>query len=179
MIIGALNQKLLRDIWRIKGQMAAIILVMAAGIAIFVIMFGVLDSLRLTQSTYYDRYQFADIFASLKRAPEAVKARVSEIPGVSTSETRVVFGITLQMDNMDEPATGKIISLPDGKQSLLNNVYLRAGRFLYPNEDDAVLADEGFFLAHNLHLGDKISAIINGHRRQLFFKSFSGIFKNG
>ncbi|MEW6983919.1 ABC transporter permease [Colwelliaceae bacterium 6471] len=167
MIIGALNQKLLRDIWRIKGQMAAIILVMAAGIAIFVIMFGVLDSLRLTQSTYYDRYQFADIFASLKRAPEAVKARVSEIPGVSTSETRVVFGITLQMDNMDEPATGKIISLPDGKQSLLNNVYLRAGRFLYPNEDDAVLADEGFFLAHNLHLGDKISAIINGHRRQL------------
>lgn len=166
-MIGALNQKLLRDIWNIKGQMAAIILVMAAGIAVYVITFGVLDSLKLTKDTYYDRYQFADVFASLKRAPEAVKNRISEIPGVSVTETRVVFGVTLQMDDMTEPASGKIISVPDGSSSLLNNLYLRSGRMLYANEEDAIVTDESFFKAHNLELGDKISVIMNGHRRQL------------
>jgi len=166
-MITPLNKKLLRDVWNIRGQIAAIIMVMAAGIALFIIMFGVLDSLRLTQSTYYDRYQFADVFASLKRAPELVKKRVTEIPGVSVTETRVVFGATLQMENMPEPVTGRIISLPDDRGALLNQLYLRSGRMVYPNEEDAIVADEGFFHAHALELGDKISVILNGHRRQL------------
>jgi len=166
-MIGALNQKLLRDIWDIKGQMVAIVLVMAAGIAIFVITFGVLDSLKLTRDTYYDRYQFADVFASLKRAPESIKRRISEIPGVSVAESRVVFSVTLQMEKMLEPVSGKIISLPDGRESLLNNLYLRSGRLLYPNEESAILVDESFFHAHHLELGDKVSVIMNGHRRKL------------
>ncbi|WDE06178.1 FtsX-like permease family protein [Thalassomonas viridans] len=166
-MIGALNQKLLRDIWHIKGQMTAIILVMAAGIAVYVIMFGVLDSLRLTQQTYYERYRFADIFVALKRAPETVLKRVRDIPGVSVSQSRVSFGITLQMPEMNEPASGRILSLPDGKQPLLNRLYLRTGRMLDANEDDAVLADESFFRAHQLSLGDKITMVINGHRRSL------------
>ncbi|OUS06575.1 hypothetical protein A9Q81_03370 [Gammaproteobacteria bacterium 42_54_T18] len=166
-MIGALNQKLLREIWQLKGQMVAIILVMAAGIAVFVLMFGVVDSLKLTKNTYYDRYQFADIFVSLKRAPESVKQRVGEIPGVSIIESRVVFGVTLQIKNMIEPASGKIISLPDSHDPLLNNLYLRSGRFLYPNEENAVVVDESFFTAHGFNLGDKISVIMNGYKRQL------------
>ncbi len=166
-MIGALNHKLLRDTWNIKGQMAAIILVMAAGIAVYIITFGVLDSLKLTRDTYYDRYQFADVFSNLKRAPESVKTRIEEIPGVSVVESRVIFGITLQMPTLNEPATGKLISLPDGREPLLNKLYLRSGRMLYPNEEDAVVADESFFKAHNLDLGDKVSVISNGHKRQL------------
>lgn len=167
MMIGALNQKLIRDLWRIKSQMVAISMVMAAGIAIFIIMFGALDSLKLTRDTYYDRYQFADVFASLKRAPLNVSERIEEIPGVSSVQTRVVFGVTLQMPDMNEPASGKIISMPDSGKPLLNNLYLRSGRFLYPNEDNAILADESFVKAHNLALGDEISMIMNGYRRHL------------
>ncbi|PCJ49368.1 MAG: ABC transporter permease [Gammaproteobacteria bacterium] len=166
-MLSALNRKLLRDTWNIKGQLSAIILVMAAGISVYVITFGVLDSLKLTRDTYYDRYQFADVFASLKRAPEAVKERIAEIPGVSVVESRVVFGITLQMQTMNEPATGKLISLPDGQKPLLNNLYLRSGRMLYPNEEKSILADESFFNAHQLSLGDKISIISNGLSQQL------------
>jgi len=166
-MIGALNKKLLRDLWNIKGQISAIVLVMAAGIAVFVIMFGVLDSLRLTQTTYYDRYQFADIFVSLKRAPKSVVDRISDISGVSVVEDRVVFGVTLQMEDLLEPAIGKIISMPDNRQPFLNNLYLRSGRMLYPNEDNSVLVDESFFEAHQLELGDKVSVIMNGHKRKL------------
>jgi putative ABC transport system permease protein len=166
-MLSALNQKLLRDLWMIKGQVAAITLVMAAGIAIFIIMFGVLDSLKLTKDTYYERYQFADVFASLKRAPEAVKDRINEIPGVAIVQSRVVFGVTLQMESMLEPATGKIISLPDSSPELLNKVYLRQGRMLFPNEENAILADESFVKAHDLSLGDNLIVIMNGYRRTL------------
>jgi putative ABC transport system permease protein len=166
-MISALNQKLLRDIWKIKTQLAAIILVMAAGIAVFILMFGVLDSLKLTRDTYYDRYQFADAFASLKRAPESVSQRIREIEGVRTVTSRVTYSITLQIPEMIEPASGKVISMPDGHRPLLNNLYLRSGRMLYPNEEDAILTDESFFLAHKLALGDKVSVIMNGHRRHL------------
>jgi len=166
-MISTLNKKLLKDLWNIKGQVAAIIMVMAAGISVFVIMFGVFDSLRLSQTTYYEHYQFADVFGSLKRAPESVKHRISEIEGVSVVETRVTFGVTLQMENMVEPASGKIISLADGRTPLLNNLYLRSGRMLYPNEEDAILADESFVTAHHLNLGDKVSVIMNGHKRKL------------
>lgn len=165
--LTSLNKKLLRDSWQIKEQLTAIILVMAAGIAVFVTMFGVLDSLKLTRDTYYDRYQFADVFASLKRAPVSVKQQINEIPGVSISQSRVVFGVTLQMPGMDEPGSGKIISLPDNHAPLLNQLYLRAGRLLYANEENAILADESFFQAHQLSLGDKVPLIINGHRRDL------------
>ena len=166
-MIGALNQKLLRDIWRIKSQMAAISMVMAAGIAIFIIMFGVLDSLKLTRDTYYDRYQFADVFASLKRAPQSVAQRIEEIKGVARVQNRVVFGVTLQMPDLNEPASGKIISYPDSGEPKLNKVYLRSGRYLYPNEENAILADEAFLKAHQLSLGDEISAIMNGYKRRL------------
>lgn len=163
----ALNQKLLRDLWNIKGQVIAITLVMAAGIAVFIMMFGVLDSLKLTRDTYYDRYQFADIFSSLKRAPESVTKRLNEIPGVSLVQSRVVFSVTLQMDSMMEPAIGKIISLPDSYPLLLNKLYLRQGRMLYPNEENAIIADESFVQAHKLNLGDSISVVMNGYRRTL------------
>lgn len=166
-MIASLNYKLLRDIWNIRGQMAAIILVMAAGIAVYIISFGVMDSLKLTKDTYYERYQFADVFASLKRAPESVKEQIRNIAGVSTVETRVVSGVTLQMNNLNEPVTGKLISVPDNGPSLLNKLYLSAGRMLYPNEEDSILADASFFEGHNLSLGDRLSLISNGHRLSL------------
>ncbi|WP_339862996.1 ABC transporter permease [Paremcibacter congregatus] len=167
MILKPLDQKLLRDIWRIKGQMLAIMMVMACGITTFIMSFGVVDSLKLSQDVYYDRYQFADVFAQLKRAPLSVRQQIREIPGVSAVEARVVFGVTVQVEDMAEPATGKLISLPDGRKPLLNNLYLRKGRMLEPDEDDAILANEAFVKAHGFHLGDKVNMVINGHKRSL------------
>ena len=166
-MIGALNLKLLRDCRHIKTQIVAIMLVMAAGIAVFIIMFSVLDSLQLTKRTYYDRYQFADIFAALTRAPETLANRIEEIEGVAVVETRVVFGAILQMDSMPEPVSGRIISLPDQREPRLNQLYLRQGRFVYPYETDAVLVNESFYKAHRLALGDKLSFVINGFKREL------------
>ena len=55
----ALDRKLLRDLWLIKEQALAIALVIACGVATFVMSLSTLASLARTQDTYYDRYRFA------------------------------------------------------------------------------------------------------------------------
>ncbi len=166
-MISALNKKLMRDLWNIKGQIVAIIFVMASGIMAFVLSFGVIDSLELGRDVYYDRFQFADVFAQAKRVPQGVKQQIQEIPGVSQVETRVTFGAIIQVEGMAEPATGRLISIPDNRQPLLNNLYLKQGRMLRADEENAVLAGEAFVMAHNFTLGDSVSMIINGHKREL------------
>lgn len=166
-IISALNKKLLRDLWNIKGQLVAIIFVMASGIMTFVLSFGVVDSLELGRDVYYDRFEFADVWAGAKRVPDNVREQIQEIDGVAQIQTRVAFGGIIQVDGMEEPATGRIISVPDGREPILNKIYLKAGRLLRPDEEGAVLASDAFVTAHDFTLGDSVDMIINGKKRSL------------
>ena len=73
MRISPLDRKLLRDLLEMKGQALAIALVVASGVAMFVGYRSTFHSLRRTRETYYERQRFADIFATLKRAPRALE----------------------------------------------------------------------------------------------------------
>ena len=64
-----LDRKLLRDLWHLRGPLAAITVVVACGVATVVTTFTAYQSLVLSQEAYYEQYRFADVFASLKRAP--------------------------------------------------------------------------------------------------------------
>ena len=77
----ALNRKLIRDLYGMKTQAAAIAVVIAAGVATFVMSLSTLESLSRSKDTYYDRYRFAHVFAHLKRAPDTLVARIGEIQG--------------------------------------------------------------------------------------------------
>ena len=167
MVLRALDRKLLRDLWRLKGQAAAIAAVMAAGLAMLVAYIATFASLQLTLQTYYERYRFADVFASLVRAPLALRERIAEIPGVAAVETRIVADVTLDVEGMIEPATGRLISIPVPRRPMLNDLFLRSGRYLEPGRPDEVLASEAFALAHDLRPGDTVRAVINGRRRTL------------
>src|SRR4030043_201407 len=73
----ALNIKLLRDLWKMKGQAFAIVLVIVSGISTFVMLKSTMNSLNLTRKKFYQDYSFADVFASLKRAPDSLKDRIA------------------------------------------------------------------------------------------------------
>jgi putative ABC transport system permease protein len=166
-MLSSLDRKLFRDLSQMKGQSFAIAIVIAAGVATFVNSRTIINSLELTRSTFYERHRFADIFAKVKRAPDAVADRLAEIPGVAQVETRIVELVTLDVPGLDEPAVGQLISLPVTRPPRLNQLYLRRGRQLTFGSDDEVLASEAFLKANNLDVGSTISAIINGHRKDL------------
>jgi len=54
----------------------------------------------------------AEVFAHLKRAPNALAARVAEIPGVATVQAGLSVQVTLDLPGVDEPASGMVRSLP-------------------------------------------------------------------
>src|SRR5512147_1810503 len=104
----ALTRKLIRDLLHLRGQVVAISLVVACGVAVFVTTRTAYDSLLISQATYYADYRFADVFANLKRAPDALAARIAAIPGVANVRTRVVFDVVLDVPGLAEPATGRL-----------------------------------------------------------------------
>lgn len=166
-MLRALDRKLLRDLWKIKGQVIAIALVIGAGVAMFVMYRSTFDSLGLTQRSYYDRYRFGDVFANSKRAPLGVARRIAEIPGVARAEARVVAEVTLDIPGMDEPAVGRLVSIPADGRPALNDLYLRQGRWIAPGRPDEVLVSEAFAGKHGLRPGDSLTAVLNGTRRRL------------
>jgi putative ABC transport system permease protein len=163
----AINHKLQRELWQMRGQAMAITLVIASGIATYVMSLSALDSLLLTRDIYYRDYRFAEVFASLKRAPESLASRIRAIPGVARAETRVVASVTLDVAGFADPVSGLLISVPDFGEPLLNRLYLRQGRMVRPDRDDEVLVHEAFAQAHGLKTGDTLAAVINGRRKRL------------
>src|SRR5687767_11743853 len=102
-----LDRKLLRDLWAMKGQAAAIAAVMAAGVTMFVAYCSSFDSRQRARSAYYEQARFADVFASVKRAPARLESRIAGIKGVDAVATRVVVDVTLDVPGMAEPASGR------------------------------------------------------------------------
>jgi putative ABC transport system permease protein len=165
--VSALDRKLIRDVWRMKGQALAISLVIAAGVTIFTMYQSTFDSLRRTERAYYARQRFADVFASLKRAPQSLETRIAELPSVAVVDTRVVMDVTLDLPDLSEPGRGRLVSIPSQGRPRLNDLYLRSGRWIEPGRPDEVLASEAFVRAHHFSLGATIGAVINGRLRNL------------
>ena len=86
----ALDLKLLRDFWHLRGQVLAIAGVIMGGVATLVMSLSTYDSLITTRDRFYSENRFADVFANLKRAPDPVAERLRAIPGVAHFETRVI-----------------------------------------------------------------------------------------
>jgi len=163
----ALDKKLWRDLWHMKGQVLAIVLVIVSGVATFVMFISTMDTLNITRDAFYRDYGFGEVFASLKRAPENIRQRIAEIPGVDKVETRVVADVKLDIRGYDEPVTAKLVSIPDNSVPLLNRLFLRKGRMVDPWKDNEVVVSEAFAEAHGFLPGDTFGAVINGRWKNL------------
>jgi ABC-type antimicrobial peptide transport system, permease component len=165
--VRVLDVKLLRDLLGMRGQALAIAVVIVGGVTTYVAATSVADSLEGTLASYYRDYRYADGFASVRRAPEMVSDRLREIPGIADVDTRVVAAVNLELPGFDEPVTGTIISIPDGRQPLLDRLFVREGRLPGRGEEDEVVLDVAFADAHGFHPGAEIGAVIKGRRRTL------------
>jgi putative ABC transport system permease protein len=163
----AINKKLLRDLRHMLGQIVATSIVVACGIASFVAMRSTYASLVSSQESYYAEYRFGDVFASLKRAPDSVAARIAAIPGVAEVQTRVVRGVSLSIPGVAEPAQARLISIPPHEQAILNDLHLVRGSYIASGSGAEVIVSEGFANANAFEPGDQIEVNLNGRRRRL------------
>jgi putative ABC transport system permease protein len=163
----ALNVKLLRDLWSMKGQMAAVSLVMSCGLMVMIMARGLVMSLETARDEYYASHRLAHVFCDLKRAPNAIGTRLRAIDGVASLETRIKGALTLDLPGLAEPADGLVLSLPDGRETEVNRLHLRQGRLPEPYSPDEVVVSEPFAKAHGFVPGHILEATIYGARTTL------------
>jgi putative ABC transport system permease protein len=163
--VTALRRKLLRDLRRSRTQVLSIAAVVGCGVMAAMAMRGTLTAVSAARDRYYAEYRFANVFASVKRAPESVAQRVGAIPGVGAVETRVVIVATLDVPGLAEPATGQIVSVPARQVPMPNDLVIRTGR--YPESGDEALVSDQFATLNSLTVGDTIGAVINGRWQRI------------
>jgi putative ABC transport system permease protein len=169
--MNALDRKAWRELRLMWSQAVTIALVVASGVGGFIGCLSAVDSLAGARDLFYERGQFAQVFASVKRAPDAMTRRLGEIPGVVLVQTTVEAGARVTLEDSPDPVIGHLIGLDLRRAQQLNRVSLRAGRFPEPGsraggELDA-LVSEGFADAHRLRPGATVTALVNGKLRHL------------
>lgn len=163
--MSPLNTKLQRDLWRLRGQVLAVALVIACGVATLVMALSTIEALERTSKAYYQQYRFAQVFANVTRAPQRLSQDIKKIPGVQTVLTRISRIATLDIDDFPEPVIGKVVSIPASGQPSLNQLVMRKGHWISANREDEIILSESFAQAQQLDLGDSISIIMNGRKR--------------
>ena len=163
--ISKLDRKLLRDLWRMKGQVVAIVFVIAAGIALLVMSRGMMISLEETMQTYYDHYRFADVYAPVTRAPNYLIDEIRALDGVADVEGRINGAGLVDLPSVAAPISARIVSF-SGAASPINGLHLVEGRMIDPQRADEVLLLQSFANAHGLKPGDEIAVTMYGAQRR-------------
>lgn len=158
----AIDLKVVRELWRMRGQFLAIAAVIACGVGVYLGMRATMFTLVAARANYYAHQRFGDVFCSLERAPERIAERLETIPGVQAVQTRVVADVTLDIEGMVEAASGRLVSIPDRGRPAVNDLSLETGRWPERGAPDEVVASQAFFEAHRFELGDRVRAIVNG-----------------
>jgi len=171
--VKALDRKLLRDLRLMWSQALTIALVVACGIGGFVTSLSAVDSLALARDRFYADGRFADVFAAVKRAPNALVESLREEPGVADVQTTLEEIVRVEIPGLTDPIIGQLIGLDPRSPHRMNRVSVASGRPLEAasgaRSDGSldVLVSEGFAQTHRLHAGSRLTALVNGKRRTL------------
>lgn len=165
--LSALNRKLVRDLWDLRGPVFTLVIVVAGGMASFVSLMGTRDSLFESRDRYYAAYRFGDVFGRLDKAPESVSQRLATVRGVAEVHTRIVEPVRVLVRGSVQPPVGVLVSIPEETRSHLNGVKLVAGRFPRPTATTEALLLSAFASRWRVGPGDELTVIANERERLL------------
>ncbi len=165
--LSSLDKKLLRDVWRMRLHALAVALVLGCGLAVFVMAVGMRGSLERTRADYYAERRMADLAVSLVRAPDRLIGRLAATPGVAAVETRIAGLALLDLDQIEEPASARLVSLPARGRPAVNDLTLARGRWPDPAHVEEVIVSHAFATALELQPGDTLRAVLHGRRQTL------------
>ena len=160
----ALRRKLLRDAWRLRGQVLTIAAVIACGIAAFTGALSAHDSLLTLRERHYEAGRFAQVFAPVRRAPQRISAELRAIDGVADVETTVAGRVIVTLPGETEALSGRVIALPRDGPPQMNRLTLRAGAFPARDDPRGLLVSEAFAARHRLVPGSPLQLLMHGRR---------------
>lgn len=163
----ALHRKLFRTIREGWGQSIAVVLVVGSGIANYICLNSAYLDLSRTRDEYYVQERLADIELLLERAPAASTYRMEELPGVREIRGRIVGEANIDVPGLDEPRTGRIVSMPTTDTPVLNDIVIRSGKYFDEGAQDQVILSEKFAQSNHLAVGDRLDITVKSKRYSL------------
>ncbi len=165
--MNMLDRKLLRDLAQSWGMLLAIIAIMAVGVTVFVAMRSVHRNLTEAKRDYYRQGRMADYWVDVKKVPLAEMEAIERIPGVRDLRARISFAATVDLEEEETPINGLVLSLPDDRQPVINDIFLRQGDYFTPVKRNEVIVNDAFARAHKLYPGSRLHLLLNNRREEL------------
>lgn len=166
-MVSVLLRKLVRELWQLRGQVLAVVLVAAVGAANLVMSRATLQSLERSRDRFYREYAFADVFAELKRAPRQLAQRLAGIPGVQQVDPRISVYGRAELAGFAEPIRVQALSAPGVGAAALNRLHLNTGRLPQAGERGVAVVSDGFAEAHALRPGAALTLVLDGQRQRV------------
>lgn len=172
-MVGTINLMLLRDLRAMSMQVITIALVIGCGIAAFIGSLSTYQSIKQSRDDYYQSARFADVFSSVKRAPNRIARAVENLNDVAQVQTRLQFVAQIDVKGVRQPMTGAVIGLnPVKPAGDLNKISLRSGSWPERGSDD-VLVHETIATKRAIKIGDAIRFLLNGQMQTLTVSGIS------
>lgn len=148
----ALTTKLLRDMRMSGMQFFALILLCVLGTFLFTGIDSIANTIQLTNETYFDANNMADLWITLPSADREALERVRSIPGVDDACAR----FSMDMDTTLPTAPLVSVTGYDGAMDI-NQPLLREGERLDPSDRRGCLVQTSFADVYGLQVGDAIT----------------------
>ena len=166
--MSVLGRKLLRELRSHLGLVCAVALIIVVGAACFVALGSTYRNLQSAKNEYYAQCRMADFTIDLKKAPLAEAEAVRTLKGVAELRSRIQFAATIDIPDVPEPLNAQVLSLPDIRKPVINDIVLCRGGYFTQRRDNEVIVNDAFAVAHGLEPGDWIHVILNNRRQALF-----------
>jgi len=166
--VSVLDRKLLRELRASWLLLTAIVSIIAVGVACYVSMGATYHNLTEAQHRYYRQCRMADFWIDLKKVPLAELDALAELPGVAAIRPRIGFFATVDLEHVTKPLNGMVLSLPDRREPVINNVVLQRGGYFTDRRENEVIVNEALAARHGLEPGDWIRLVLNNRRQELF-----------
>jgi putative ABC transport system permease protein len=166
-VVSVLDRKLLREARSSGPLLLAITSVIAVGVMCFVYMRSTYQNLGLAKFRYYAQCRMADFWVEVKKAPLVEVERITNIPGVAAIRPRIQFHATVDLERVAAPLNAMVLSLPDERQPIINDIVIERGGYFTDRRPDEVIVNAAFARRHAITPGQVIHLILNNRRQEL------------
>lgn len=166
--MSVLDRKLARELRSSWGLLSAITSIITVGVACLVGLGSTYNNLGEAQRRYYVQCRMADFSIELKKVPLAELTPLAELPGVTEIRPRIQFSATVDLDGTIKPLNGLVLSLPDRRRPIINDIVLRQGGYFTETRENEVIVNDTFARHHGLRPGEWIHLVLNNRRQELF-----------
>ncbi len=166
-MVSVLDRKLLREVRSSGVMLLAITSIIAVGVMCFIYMRTAYYNLSTAKFRYYNQCSMADFWIELKKAPLVDVERLLNVPGVTAIRPRIQFFATVDLERVPTPLNGLVLSLPDRREPIINNIVVQSGGYFTDRRSEEVIVNSAFARKHGIRPGQKIHLLLNNRRQEL------------